>query len=195
MHLHGLTWILAAGAALAVGPAGAAPAVYALDPAHTFVHFGVLHFGTSTLWGRFGPLQGAVEFDPVARTGRVGLTIPLASLQTGWSILDRRVLAADLLGAEQEPNAYYVASRFEFDGDRLQEVRGEFTLRGVSQPLTLRAERFGCRADTERGGEVCGGDFRATVLRSSVGASFGLPLVGDEVQLIIQVEGWRPAAP
>jgi polyisoprenoid-binding protein YceI len=44
---------LAAGLSVGAAPARAAPAVYALDPAHSFVHFGVLHFGTSTLWGRF----------------------------------------------------------------------------------------------------------------------------------------------
>jgi len=194
MSERGLNCLIAAGAtlALAASPAAAAPAVYALDPDHTFVHFGVLHFGTSTLWGRFGPLQGAVEFDPEARRGYVGLTIPLRSLQTGWPMLDRRVLAADLLAADEFPDAYFVGSQFDYDGDRLRAVRGEFTLRGVSQPLTLAAERFGCRADTERGGQVCGGDFRATLLRSSVGANFGLPFVGDEVQLRIQVEGWRP---
>ena len=44
--------LLCAGAA----PAHAEPVDYALDPAHSFVHFELLHFGTSTIRGRFGPL-------------------------------------------------------------------------------------------------------------------------------------------
>ena len=37
---------------LAVPPAGAEPQRYTLDPTHSFVHFEVLHFGTSTIRGR-----------------------------------------------------------------------------------------------------------------------------------------------
>ena len=48
-------------------PAGAQPAVYRLDPAHSFVHFEVMHFGTATLRGRFGPLEGIAELDLAAR--------------------------------------------------------------------------------------------------------------------------------
>ena len=39
------------------------------------------------------------------------------------------------------------------DGDRLVGAHGEFTLRGVSRPLTLRALRFACHE--EAGREVC----------------------------------------
>jgi polyisoprenoid-binding protein YceI len=40
--------------------------------------------------------------------------------------------------------------------------------------------------------EVCGGDFEGEVSRSEYGATFGLPLVGDRVRLLVQVEGRRP---
>ena len=33
-------------------------ALYRLDPQHTFVHFEVKHFDTSTLRGRVGPVRG-----------------------------------------------------------------------------------------------------------------------------------------
>lgn len=180
----------ALGAALA-GPARAAPAVYVLDPDHCFVHFEVLHFNTSTLRGRFGPVSGAVEMDRAAGRGRLALTIDVGSLDTGLRLLDKRLLAPDLLAAELHPQAYFVAERFRFDGAGLAEVRGEFTLRGVGQALSLVAERFACRPDTERGGEVCGGDFVGELSRSAFGASFGLPFVGDRVRLRVQAEGHR----
>ena len=37
-----------------------------------------------------------------------------------------------------------------------------------------------------------GGDFEGEVLRSEHGASFGLPLIGNRVRLLVQVEGRRP---
>jgi len=71
----------------------------------------------------------------------------------------------------------------------LAEVRGEFTLRGVGQPLSLFARHFACRLD--EGVEVCGGDFEGEVLRSDFGATYLLPFVADRVRLRVQVEGRR----
>jgi hypothetical protein len=81
--------------------------------------------------------------------------------------------------------AYFVARRFTFEGGRLQALRGDFTWRGVSQPLELRAQRYGCREAVHEGArvEVCGGDFEGEVSRSEYGATFALPLVGDLVAL------------
>lgn len=167
----------------------AEPATYRLDPERSFVHFEVLHFGTSTTRGRFGPVQGTVTLDRAAQRGEVGLAIDTASIDTGLKVFDARLREADLLASAAHPQAYFVASRFRFEGERLAAVRGEFTLRGVSQPLELRARLFGCRKDGAR--EICGGDFEAEILRSSFGATFGLPFVADRVKLIVQVEGVR----
>ncbi len=183
----------AAAAAVALAlPAGAAtaqPAVYQLDPEHSFVHFEVLHFGTSTIRGRFGPVAGAVKLDRAARRGEVALAVDTATVSTGLRVFDARLREDDLLASTAHPQAFFVATQFRFEGDRVAAVRGEFTLRGTSQPLELKARLFGCRRDGAR--EVCGGDFEAELLRSSVGATFGLPFVADRVRLVVQVQGVR----
>jgi len=183
-HFLALTLALAA-----AGPAAAAPAVYVLDPEHTFVHFEVQHFGTSTSRGRFGPVTGEVTLDRAAGRGEIGLRIATANVDTGLSIFNARLRQPDLLASSEFPEAFFVARNFRFDGDRVAEVRGEFTFRGVSQPLSLRARDFGCRQAGSA--EVCGGDFEGDLLRSEFGVTFLLPLVGDRVRLIVQVEARR----
>jgi polyisoprenoid-binding protein YceI len=182
-------------ASVALSPvAQAAPVTYTLLPEQSFVQFEVMHFGTSTSRGRFGPLQGEVTLDREKRQGEVALRIDTAGVDTGLRIFNARLRDADLLATAQFPEAYFVARNFVFDGDRVAEVRGEFTLRGVSQGLSLKALRFGCRADPitrDKPGEICGGDFEGEVKRSDFGATFGLPLVGDRVRLVVQVEGRR----
>jgi polyisoprenoid-binding protein YceI len=163
-------------------------ATFELDPDHSFVHFEVLHFGTSTTRGRFGPVRGAAELDAAQRKGAVRLRIDMNSINTGLAVFNSRLKQDDLLATTAHPEAFYVAERFVFEGDRLSEVRGEFTLRGVSQPLTLKAQRFSCRTN-EQQQRICGGDFEASVKRSDFGMNFGLPLVADTVKLLIQVEG------
>lgn len=174
-------------------PLQAQPATYQLDEQRSWVQFEVLHFNTSTARGRFGPVRGVVSIDPAAQRGELSLRIPTASLDTGLRVFDARLREADLLASAEHPEAYFVASRFRFEGRRLLEVRGEFTLRGVSQPLSLHALRYGCRLTEPASGgaaaEVCGGDFEAEFKRSDFGATYGLPWIADRVRLLIQVEG------
>ena len=197
--LRALTLPLATGAVCGglAWPAAAAPQTYTLDPEHSFVHFELMHFGTSTVRGRFGPVNGAVVIDVEAGTGSIGLRLPTASVSTGMAVFDARICEADLLACAAQPDAFFVASRLRFEGRRLAEVRAEFTLRGVSQPLSLTAQRFHCRRDEVSGRpvEVCGGDFEGEMLRGEFGATFGLPFVGNRVRLQVQVEGRRPLLP
>ena len=171
--------------------AAAQPTVYTLDLEHSFVTFEVLHFGTSTLRGRFGPLTGAVEIDRAAGTGSVSLRIDTASVSTGLPAFDARLRQSDLLASEAHPVAYFVASRFRFEGNAVAAVNGEFTLRDVSQGLELRALRFGCHTHPVQQREVCGGDFEGELKRGDFGASFGMPFVANRVRLVVQVEGIR----
>lgn len=188
-------------AALCAGP-GLAPALaqsvpgpvtYQLDPNHTFVQFEVLHFGTSTLRGRIGPVTGEVTVDRAAKSGDLRLRIPVATIDTGMRVLDARLKQPDLLATAEYPEAYFVATRFQFDAaGGVKEVRGEFTLRGVGEPLSLIARSFACRHDEGLGKDVCGGDFEADLKRGRFGATFGEPFVSDDVHLLIQVEGFAP---
>lgn len=181
---------LAALATLASMPGAAQPATYVLDPERSFVHFELLHFNTSTIRGRFGPLQGAVVLDPAAGGGEISLRINTASVDTGLKIFDARLRRDDLLASDAYPEAFFVARQFSFEGGQLTGLRGEFTWRGVSQPLSFRATRFACRVDVE-GSQTCGADLQAELLRSTFGATFGLPLVADTVRLVVQVQGTR----
>jgi polyisoprenoid-binding protein YceI len=188
MQLARLSFLLAAAAAWSA----TAPAVaqtYTLDPAHSWVQFEVMHFGTSTTRGRLGPVSGTVTLDRPAGRGEVQVRVATASVDTGMGFFNARLRAADLLASEAHPEAFFVATQWQFDGQKVASVRGEFTLRGVSQPLTLRATQFACRDTPE--GEVCGGDFEGTLQRSDFGLDFGLPFVANRVGLRVQVEALR----
>jgi polyisoprenoid-binding protein YceI len=165
--------------------------LYVLDPDHSFVTFEVLHFGTSTLRGRFGPLKGQVDLDRAAGRGAVSLHIATAAVYTGLPAFDARLHESDLLASDAYPWAYFLASRVYFDGDSVRAFHGEFTLRDVRQGLELRALHFGCHTHPLLKREVCGGDFEGELERGDFGASFGMPFVANRVRLVILVEGIR----
>ena len=172
--------------ALTAPHGGAAP--YRLDPTHSFVHAEFDHFGTTTTRLRIGPIDGEVDFDRDAQRGSLSVRIATTRVTSGVPPLDVRLRERDLLATDEFPEAFFVADRFAFDGTRLREVRGEFTLRGTSRPLALRAVRFNCYPSPIFKREVCGGDFEAEILRSEYGMTHLLPFVGDRVRLLITVE-------
>jgi polyisoprenoid-binding protein YceI len=178
-----LTALLAtAGAALAQS------ATYAIDPTHTQVVFEAKHYGVSTNRGRWDKKEGTVTLDKAAKTGKVELTIDMASISTGIGPFDGHLKSKDFFAAEEFPTAKFVGDKFTFNGDKVASVTGELTLRGKTNPVTLAATSFGCYENPRLKREVCGGDFETTIQRSQWGMSYGLPGIPDSVRLLIQVE-------
>jgi polyisoprenoid-binding protein YceI len=197
MRQLGPTKLSAAAAAFAclatcAAPAWAQPAIYTIDPTHTFVNFEISHLGTSTSRGRFDRTDGTVQFDRTARTGRVEITIDATSVSTGTAALDRQLLGKNFFDAPQFPSAKFVADQFSFDGDKVTEVAGTLTMRGQTHPVRLKATLFNCYLNPLVRRQVCGGDFEATVQRSLWGMTWGLDLgIPDAVRLLVQVEALR----
>jgi polyisoprenoid-binding protein YceI len=185
------SFALATVAATLLAAAGAAQAqatTYAIDPTHTFVTFEIGHFGTSINRGRWDKKEGTVQFDRAGRTGRVDITIDMASISTGVPPFDGHLKSADFFNVAANPTARFVGERFVFNGDKVSEVQGTLTLMGKSNPVTLKASNFNCYQNPMLKREVCGGDFETTIQRSQWGIT-GLPNVApDNVRLLVQVE-------
>ena len=185
------SFLAAAVLALPAAAALAEPVTYSIDGAHTKVWWEVRHFGTSTQRGRFDEMEGQIMIDREAHRSQVSISIATGSVSSGVPALDKVLRGSGFLSSEAYPTAYFVAEGARFDGERLAALRGEFTLRGVSRPLELASTRFACRRDEMLQREVCGGDFVAEFKRSDFGSTFGLPFVGDNVRLVIGIEGIR----
>jgi polyisoprenoid-binding protein YceI len=170
--------------------ASAQPANYNIDPTHTFVTFEAKHFGVSTNRGRWDKKEGSISFDKSAKTGKAEITIDMASINTGTGPFDGHLKSADFFDVANFPTAKFVGSNFKFEGDKVTEVAGELTMRGKTNPVTLKSSSFGCYMNQRISREVCGGDFEATIQRSQWGVSFGVAnnMIPDNVKLQIQVE-------
>ena len=182
--------LLAVAATFATGAAQAAD--YAVDPTHTFVTFEIGHFNTSTNRGRFDKKEGSIQFDRAARTGKVDITIDVASVNTGTAAFDKHLNSADLFNTAVHPKARFVSDKLVFNGDKVVEVPGQFTFMGKTAPLTLKAVRFNCYDNPMLKREVCGGDFEAVVDRTVYGMDYAIAFgVPKDVRLVIQVEAVR----
>ena len=181
--------VFAAAALLATSLAQAQSATYAIEPTHTFATFEISHFGTSTNRGRFDKKEGTVTLDRAGKTGKVDITIDMNSINSGTAPFDKHLKSAEIFNAEAFPTARFVGDKFSFNGDKVTEVAGQLTLKGKTQPVTLKASNFNCYQSPMLKREVCGGDFEATLVRSQFGVDYGLQYgFPDTVRLVIQVE-------
>ena len=170
------------------GAASAESATYIVEPTHTFVTWEAKHFGTSTSHGRFDKKSGTINLDKVAKTGKVELTIDMASMNTGVAPLDKHLTGEDFFNAAKFPEAKFVGTTFIFDGDKVTSVAGSLTLHGKTNPVVLKATAYGCYENPYIKREVCGGDFETTITRSQYDISYGVPGIPDNIRLLIQVE-------
>ena len=187
--MKSFTLTAAAAALLAAGAAQAQSATYAIDPTHTAVTYEIAHFGTSTNRGRWQAKEGTVQLDKAGKSGKVDLTLEIASVNTGVPALDKHLKSKDFFDAAQFPEARFSADKFSFNGDKVSEVSGTLTMLGKTQPVTLKATNFNCYQNPMLKREVCGGDFETTIQRSQWGVSWGLNFgFPDAVHLLVQVE-------
>jgi polyisoprenoid-binding protein YceI len=168
--------------------AAAQSATYAVDPTHTFVTWETKHFGVSTSRGRFDKKSGSITIDKAAKTGMAEITIDMKSINTGVAPFDGHLRSDDFFAAEKFPEAKFVSTGFKFEGEKVTEVAGNLTLRGITKPATLKATGFGCYDHPRLKREVCGGDFETTIVRSEYDMKYGLPGIPDNIRLVIQVE-------
>lgn len=180
--------------ALAAAPARAEPRDYRIDPSHFSVVFNADHIGYAPTWGMFLRGSGGFTFDEQARTlANLRVEIETGSVFSNDERRDGHLRSADFLDAEAHPVATFVMTAAEPTGERTGKVTGDLTLRGVTRPVTLDVTwnksgpyPFG---DTY----VVGISARTVLKRSDFGSTYALDggLVGDEVELIIDLEAIR----
>ena len=165
---------------------------YAIDPAHTYASFEIDHLGFSTQRGQFNRTSGTLSFDPEAKRGSVDIRIDAASIDTGLDLRDDVLRGGDWFNVESFPDILFRSRQMVFDAERLVAVDGTLMLLGQVRPIRLEVERFKCGLNLASRKRGCGADARTAFRRSDFGLSNGVPFVGDEVRLRIQVEAYQP---
>lgn len=183
--------LLVAMLATTVLGANAAPAVYNLDPNHTYPSFEADHFGGLSVWrGKFTKSAGQVVLDRAAKTGAIEVTVQTDSIDYGMAKMDTHAKSEEIFDVAKYPTATYKGKFTAFEGDVPTEAQGEFTLHGVTKPLTLKINRFKCMMHPMLKKEVCGADASASLNRADYGINYGQAYGFDMgVKLQIQVEG------
>ena len=174
------------------GTAVAAPAKYTIDSNHTYPSLETDHFGGLSTWrGKFKKSSGTVVLDREAGSGSVDVTIDTTSIDMGHDKLNDHVrTGGDMLDTGKYPTATYTGKLTKFVDGAPTEVDGTLTLKGVSKPVTLKIDHFGCRPHPmQKGKEVCGANATGTIDRGAFGVDWGKSYgFKMDTKLEIQVE-------
>ena len=165
---------------------------YIIDPTHTYASFEIDHLGFSTQRGQFNRTSGSVAFDPETRSGRIDIRIAAASLDTGFALRDDVLRGDDWFKVKDYPDILFRSERLLFTDERLSAVEGTLVMLGERQPMRLEVSRFKCGLNLANRKRGCGADAQGVLRRSAFGLNNGLPFIGDEVRLRIQVEAYLP---
>lgn len=178
-------------AAALTASAQAAPVAYTLDPDHTVPRFEIMHNHFSNHIGAFPKAAGKAVLDTEAKTGSVEVTIQSSAFLTGHAFMENFMKGKDFFHIGQFPVMTFKSSRISFNGDKPSVVEGDFTLLGVTKPLTLTFTNFTCGQHPRTKKDQCGGNLTGQIKRSEFGMKAFIPAVGDDVKLMIQVEAFK----
>ena len=171
-----------------------------IDTSHSSISFWVRHMVIAKVHGRFTAWSGSVEFDEADLTrSKVNVKIDAASIDTHDDKRDAHLRSADFLETEAYPEITFASRGVEAAGSTSLRILGDLTVRGTTRTVILDAEYNG-RGKDPWGGERIGFEARASVDRTDFGLRWnaaletGGVLVGDKVDITLEVEAVRRAA-
>jgi polyisoprenoid-binding protein YceI len=116
---------------------------------------------------------------------KLSVSVPVSSVLTTSPKLDEELKEPDWLDAAKYPTMSFVSTSVKMTGPKSADVTGTLTLHGVSKPEILHAIFVGSGVNILSHNETAGFQIAGTIKRSDFGVSKYVPLISDDVQLII----------
>ncbi len=192
MNFSGAVSACIAGLALATA-AAASPQIYQLEKAHADVVFTINHAGFSEKHGRFQELDATLSYDSnEPQSSSVTVTVKAGSLDTGFALRDKDVTSPMFLDVEKYPEIHFASTKVSAMPDSTLRVEGDLTLHGITKPIVLHAKlnKQGPNPFDKR--PTVGFSASGSLMRSDYGMTNLIPIIGDEVEITIDVEFNHP---
>jgi len=174
---------------------------YKMDAAHSVIGFSIRHFEISFVRGRFKDFNGLIRYDASDVTkSTVEFTAKIESIDTGVGGRDNHLRSADFFDAAKFPEMTFKSTKVEKKGKNAYVLHGDFTLKGVTKPISLPFTLTGAIKDN-RGNTRFGVAGETKINRRDYGINWGSSMangglnVGNEVIIDLQLEALKAAPP
>jgi len=163
---------------------------YHFDKLHTQVLFFVDHLGFSKSHGEFLKFDGGFDFNPrhISKSS-VQIVIHTDGLNMNDERWNKRLKSADYFNVEKYPTMKFRSTGITPIGDKTFDINGDLTMLGATHPVVVHTRFNKAGANLKSGNHIAGFSAVATLQRSQWGMKHGIPFIGDEVEIRIEVEG------
>lgn len=162
---------------------------YKYDTVHTQIMFFVSHLGFSISEGEFHDFDGSINLDMNDPSkSNVDVTIKTDSIDMDDAKWDAHMKNADFFDVEQYPKMTFKSTNVEVTGEDTAKVTGDLTILDVTKPVTLdvKLNKIGDHPMNKK--PTVGFSATTRIKRSDFGMKYALPMVGDDVDIRIEVE-------
>ena len=171
---------------------GANAADYVLEPVHTQILFFCDHLGFSKSQGEFLKFNGQFRFDPEdPSASSANVTIESASIDMDNRKWNDHMRNADFFDVENFPTIEFRSTKVEAQSNTHALVHGDLTLLGQTHSVMLKVKHNKTGVHPFSKKTIAGFSATTTITRSQFGMNYGLPVLGDEVEIRLEIEGER----
>ncbi|NOS99055.1 MAG: YceI family protein [Phycisphaerales bacterium] len=169
--------------------AAAKAETFKIDDTHSSVVFRIKHMNVSYFYGRFNKIEGRFTLEDGDAAGNsIEIEVDASSVDSKNEGRDRHLKSPDFFNAKQFKTITFKSTAIKSAGEGKFEVTGDLTLHGVTKSVTVPVERVG-KGPGREGGTIAGFEAVFTVKRSEFGMEFMNGPLGDEVRLMVGIEG------
>lgn len=158
---------------------------------HASIQFKIAHLGYSWIWGRFNDFNGEFTYDKNSPdASKIEVTINTASIDSNHAERDKHLRSDEFLDVEKFPQSRFASTSFTMNGDGTGILQGNFTLHGVTKPITIAVKHIG-EGDDPWGGYRVGFEGTTRIALADYGILKDLGPASKELDLIFSIEGVR----
>jgi polyisoprenoid-binding protein YceI len=174
------------------GPAIAAqPETWSVDPVHSTAQFTARHFGIVPVIGTIPIRSASVKLNPGEQLP-VSVTAEFdpSKVDTHNDMRDGDIRSPHYFDVATYPDIRFASTKIEGDAKHFT-VTGDLTMHGQTHPVTLTAQVVGA-GKSPRGRSIVAYAATATVDRTQWGMSYGPMIVGNSIDISINIEADAP---
>ncbi|MGE3108590.1 MAG: YceI family protein [Phycisphaerales bacterium] len=191
----GVAYGIAAGPRPSPAPAPAATTrqtdgEYVVDKVHSGLYFKIGH-GVGTFLGRFNELSGTFAMDPAKpEPGSMQFTVQTESVDTNNDGRDKHLRSADFFNVKQFAEITFKSKSVTKSANGF-DVAGDLTITGTTKPVTVKITNFKTGMNPQNKKESAGFEATLTINRNDFGITKYPGMLGDDVTIVIGIEGAR----
>jgi polyisoprenoid-binding protein YceI len=179
--------------ALGFAPALAAtPQTWSVDPVHSTAQFTARHFGIVPVIGTIPIVKASVQLNAGSQIPvSVAAQLDASQVDTHSDKRDHDLKSDHFFNVAVTPQITFVSTKVEGTDPKSFTIAGNLTMHGETHPLVLQAQVV-ASGTSPRGRPIVAYAATATIDRTQWGMTYGPLIVGNNVDLALNVEADGP---